>query len=97
MAEIKIKYQELQDYLFAFERQINAIEELELQCSNAIHTLSDTWTGEACSTYVQKMQSYTGQMKELQNALWDTRRRLDAVKEILESADNEYGDMINSL
>ena len=97
MAEIKIKYQELQDYLFVFEKRIGALEDLELQCSNAVYTLSETWTGDSCNAYVQTMQNYTEQMKQLRNALWDTKRRLEAVKVILESADNEYGDMLSSL
>lgn len=97
MTEIGINYQKLEEYLNTFEKQMDALDSLEHQCNDAVKSLSESWTGTACSAYVQTMQNYTAQMKNLYGLLQLMDRSLASVMDILESADSEYGDMISGL
>ena len=97
MAEIRIKYQELENYLKVFEKQISDLKVLEMHCNHAVGTLSETWTGTACEAYVRTMQNYTTEMKNLYNILQTTKKSLVSVMDVVEAADNEQGDMISGL
>lgn len=97
MAEIRIKFQDLESNLTILETQIKALEDFRMLCVNAVAHLEQTWTGEACSAYVEKMQTYTQEMKELQNKLQDTKKRLVSVKEFMETVDHQCADMISGL
>lgn len=97
MIELGINYQKLEEYLNKFEKQMDALDSLEHQCSDAVKSLSESWTGTACSAYVQTMQNYTAQMKNLYALLQAMDKGLVSVMKMLEAADSEYGDMISGL
>ena len=97
MAEIRIKYQELENYLKVFEKQISDLKVLESRCNDAVVALSETWTGTACGAYVQVMQNYTTEMNNLYNILQATKKSLVSVMDVVEAADNQQGDMISGL
>lgn len=97
MAEVRIKYQELENYLIQFEKQMDELKVLEKQCKNAVSSLNETWTGSACGAYVQVMQNYTTEMNNLYNILQATKKSLVSVMDVVEAADNQQGDMISGL
>lgn len=97
MAEIKIKFQDLEGNLTKLEEQINALDVFRKLCINTVSIFGESWTGEASSAYVDKIQGYAKEMKELQNKLLDTKRRLEEVKELLEYTDNACANMISGI
>lgn len=95
MAHIKINYDGLQQQSAALRGCIQNYESLVSRTESLVGEISSGWQGDSCVAYVESMQNYLNQARQMIAVLERFRSMSDSVTQRFTNVDNQSGQRIN--